>query len=147
GTSPVLPRYSGAGPSACQHRRPYPKAYGTDQSLPIRLALPLRARGVSDGEACEGDDRGWAVDRLSLLRRGREDARGRATTRHLGCGVGGMSDDPKPIVVFRDVHKHFSPRAALFDRGNKVKAVDGVSFAIKRGQVLGIAGESGSGKS
>jgi peptide/nickel transport system ATP-binding protein len=58
-----------------------------------------------------------------------------------------MSDDPKPIVVFRDVHKHFSPRAPLFGGGSKVKAVDGVSFEIKRGQVLGIAGESGSGKS
>jgi peptide/nickel transport system ATP-binding protein len=58
-----------------------------------------------------------------------------------------MSGDPNPIVTFRDVHKHFIPRAALFRGGNHVKAIDGVSFAINRGQVLGIAGESGSGKS
>ena len=58
-----------------------------------------------------------------------------------------MSDDSGPIVAFRDVHKHFTPRSALLVGGKPVKAVDGVSFAIERGHVLGIAGESGSGKS
>src|SRR3989441_12742352 len=35
----------------------------------------------------------------------------------------------------------------FFTRGGVVKAVDDVSFAIKRGQTLGIVGESGCGKS
>ncbi|WP_338423036.1 ATP-binding cassette domain-containing protein, partial [Bacillus amyloliquefaciens] len=32
-------------------------------------------------------------------------------------------------------------------RKNPVKAVDGVSFTIGKGEVFGLAGESGSGKS
>ena len=50
-----------------------------------------------------------------------------------------------------DVHglsKHYPIRAALVP-GNAapLKAVDDVSFSIARGEVLGLAGESGSGKS
>jgi oligopeptide transport system ATP-binding protein len=46
-----------------------------------------------------------------------------------------------PLLEVRDLRTYFN----VMD--GKVKAVDGVSFAINRGQTLGIVGESGCGKS
>jgi oligopeptide transport system ATP-binding protein len=46
-----------------------------------------------------------------------------------------------------DLVKHFPVRGGLLRRPRMVRAVDGVSFAIGRGETLGLVGESGCGKS
>ncbi|MGD0639319.1 MAG: ABC transporter ATP-binding protein [Roseiarcus sp.] len=51
------------------------------------------------------------------------------------------------ILTVTGLRKHFSIGSALFGGRSTVKAVDGVSFSMARGEVLGLVGETGSGKS
>jgi oligopeptide transport system ATP-binding protein len=51
------------------------------------------------------------------------------------------------LVEVEDLYKYFPIHAGLLSRHvADVKAVDGVSFSIERGETLGLVGESGSGK-
>jgi oligopeptide/dipeptide ABC transporter ATP-binding protein len=51
------------------------------------------------------------------------------------------------ILEVRDLVKHFEVGGGLFGGPpGVVKAVDGVSFSIRRGETLGLVGESGCGK-
>ena len=51
-------------------------------------------------------------------------------------------DNDRPFIEVRSLKKHFD-----MGKGNILKAVDGVSFQINKGETLGVVGESGCGKS
>ena len=58
-----------------------------------------------------------------------------------------MSHAAENLLEVRDLQKWFPVRGGLFGRiGESVKAVDGVSFGLRRREVLSLVGESGSGK-
>jgi len=51
------------------------------------------------------------------------------------------------LVEVKDLKKHFPITGGVFSRVvGHVKAVDGVSFQIRKGETLGLVGESGCGK-
>jgi peptide/nickel transport system ATP-binding protein len=53
----------------------------------------------------------------------------------------GAMDDGAPILQVEDLRTYFYTRAGV------ARAVDGVGFSIGHGEIMGLAGESGSGKS
>jgi oligopeptide transport system ATP-binding protein len=53
----------------------------------------------------------------------------------------------EPLLQVTDLQKHFPIKKGLLSRTvGHVRAVDGVSFEVQRGEVLGLVGESGCGK-
>ena len=50
----------------------------------------------------------------------------------------------QPLLIACDLRKHFPVKRS---GGKAVRAVDGVSFTVRKGETLGIVGESGCGKS
>ena len=55
--------------------------------------------------------------------------------------------DAADLVAVRDLRVHFPIHGGvLLRRVGEVKAVDGVSFSVRKGETLGLVGESGCGK-
>jgi len=75
---------------------------------------------------------------------------GFATDRSVE-GLSGTSSEEgvsAPLLEVRDLRVHFAVRRGFLGSGKAgvVRAVDGVSFELRRGETLGLVGESGCGK-
>jgi oligopeptide transport system ATP-binding protein len=58
-----------------------------------------------------------------------------------------MEIKPMALLEVNDLKKYFPVRKGVFSRTvGQVKAVDGISFYLRRGETLGLVGESGCGK-
>jgi len=70
------------------------------------------------------------------------------TTMPEAAAVGAATQDGDVILEVTDLKMHFPVGSGLLSRKptGYVKAVDGVSFTVKRGETLGLVGESGCGK-
>ncbi len=108
---------------------------------------PIVGRGVEGGPAAEGNGR-RRVARIPEAPERRElpPAKGDSDLR------GQTPDDMEPpadaLLVVRGLKKYFPIRKGFFNRHvGDVKAVDGVSFFLRKGETLGVVGESGCGKS
>jgi oligopeptide/dipeptide ABC transporter ATP-binding protein len=61
------------------------------------------------------------------------------------------SPEREVVIEVRDLHVTFQGRVGVFEglrgkKGTLSRAVDGVSFGLRRGEVMALAGESGCGK-
>ena len=71
-----------------------------------------------------------------------------AELRGGGAEGGGAAPLPPPLLEVRGLRKHFPVRGGILNRTVAwVEAVDDVDLAVRPGEVLGIVGESGCGKS
>src|SRR5690242_3939795 len=111
--------------------------------MPFRAALQVCGRGLLEG----------AAESVPA----RQERSGRACALHQAaeyrCSRGGRAMNAVPKEVNQDIvlaadqlTKHYDVKRSAFQHGT-VKALNGVSFELKRGRTLAVVGESGCGKS
>jgi energy-coupling factor transporter ATPase len=112
------------------------KRVGLDVPHVTSLMHRLAAKGIYKGGACL--DMEEAANGLkSILSRVPAHARGRT-----GAGRKRQIEPGEPVAQIRDLTHIYMPGTAF-----EKKALDGISLDIMKGEVLGIIGHTGSGKS
>ena len=123
----------------CRPAAPSRRAARSASSAVSRRIPPLRDRQAAASTWRRAGRRNGPHDREPRRTGAR---RPRSATRARPDRQGDL-----PLLEVRNLVKHFPVGGGFLGRGaGLVRAVDGVSFAIRRGETLGLVGESGCGK-
>ena len=97
--------------------------------LPLLESLPLTSRTCA-ARSCRRSSRAGSITKSRAI-----------------AGASSPHEREAPLLEVRELTKYFPVRAGvLLRKVGDVHAVDGVSLTLKRGQTLGLVGESGCGK-
>jgi oligopeptide/dipeptide ABC transporter ATP-binding protein len=117
---------------------------GVIARLADRVCVMKDGAYVEEGEAAglfAAPRTDYARDLLDAIPRLDRADRGGRPTLHP------TAPDAPVVVRGEDLKVWFPVREGLFGQSRRLRAVDGVSFEIRKGETLGVVGESGCGKS
>lgn len=109
-----------------------------------KVAPELTSRGGFQSAACWIDNglMTEGTDRIAALLR--EDAKSSASP--LPARQDGSQSDI--VLEVKNLHKHFVKSSIIpWKKNTEIRAVGGIDFSLRRGETIGIVGESGCGKS
>jgi oligopeptide transport system ATP-binding protein len=99
------------------------------------------APAISGGLPTPADQTARQIDRDAKPTHDPREQSAPQTTPKVPMGTG------EPLLVVRDLKKYFPVKRGVLARVvAQVKAVDGITFGLSKGETLGLVGESGSGK-